>query len=95
MQTATPAPHAATPPLASDPVGQAVPPPPHGRALWPDVSLAQWSDWRWQQAHRIRTRAQLEKLLPLTDDERAACDRATGKPPSDSASPWPSSSPWS
>lgn len=43
------------------------------RALLGGVGEAQWQDWRWQQRHAIRTLAQLEKLLPLTEDERRAC----------------------
>ncbi|MBX7098471.1 MAG: KamA family radical SAM protein [Myxococcaceae bacterium] len=39
-----------------------------------DVSDADWNDWRWQQRHAVRSRQALEKLVPLTDDERAGCD---------------------
>lgn len=44
-----------------------------------DVSDAEWNDWRWQQAHRVRTVEVLEKIIDLTDDEREACTRATEK----------------
>jgi lysine 2,3-aminomutase len=30
-----------------------------------------WTDWRWQLRHRISTLDELERLLPLTADERA------------------------
>ncbi len=42
-----------------------------------NITYAQWSDWRWQQTHRLRTAADIEALWPLTDDEREACTRAT------------------
>ncbi|MGB0588115.1 MAG: KamA family radical SAM protein [Myxococcota bacterium] len=47
------------------------------RGPWRDVSEAEWSDWRWQQRHRVRTLAELERVISLTDEERAAfseCD---------------------
>ena len=31
-----------------------------------------WNDWRWQLRNRIRDLAGLERILHLTDDERAA-----------------------
>jgi len=40
-------------------------------ALFPSATDAEWSDWRWQQRNAVRDGAALEKLLPLTDDERA------------------------
>lgn len=33
-------------------------------------SAESWGDWRWQQRHSIRTLAQLERHLDLTEDER-------------------------
>jgi lysine 2,3-aminomutase len=44
------------------------------RTLFRDVSDANWNDWRWQQRNAVRTRAGLEALLPLTEDERRGCD---------------------
>ena len=47
------------------------------RGPWGDVPEAEWSDWRWQQRHRVRTLAALERVISLTDEERAAfseCD---------------------
>ncbi len=32
-----------------------------------EVSNAEWNDWRWQSRHRIRTLAQLEQMLTLSD----------------------------
>lgn len=40
------------------------------RRLFPDVDSAQWHDWRWQMQHSVRTLPALEKLVPLTPDER-------------------------
>jgi len=40
------------------------------RAFFPDVSDKDWNDWRWQSRNRVRTQAQLEKMLVLTEDER-------------------------
>lgn len=45
-----------------------------GRAqLFPGVADAEWGDWRWQLKHAVRSPAQLERYLSLTDDERAGC----------------------
>ncbi len=38
---------------------------------WPDVSLADWADWRWQLKNRVTTLASLEKHLNLNTEERA------------------------
>jgi lysine 2,3-aminomutase len=36
------------------------------------VSDRQWNDWHWQLQHRVRTLAQFERMLILSDDEREA-----------------------
>jgi lysine 2,3-aminomutase len=41
-------------------------------ALFADIALEQWSDWRWQQQKRIRTLRELEQVVRLSDEERAA-----------------------
>jgi lysine 2,3-aminomutase len=46
---------------------------------WEHVSRAQWDDWRWQQAHRVRTLDGLSAVLRLTDDERQAVEKAAAK----------------
>ncbi|MEI8285072.1 MAG: lysine 2,3-aminomutase, partial [bacterium] len=38
---------------------------------WPDVSPADWADWRWQLKNRVTTLASLEKHLNLNTEERA------------------------
>ena len=48
------------------------------RALFPDATDAQWGDWRWQQRHAIRTLEALEKVLPLTDEEREGARETKG-----------------
>ncbi len=45
------------------------------RQFYAGVSDAQWNDWRWQVAHRIRTRAELEQILVLSPDEQEAIER--------------------
>lgn len=42
------------------------------RRFFPDASNAEWNDWRWQSRKRIRTLEQLDRILVLSDDERAA-----------------------
>jgi lysine 2,3-aminomutase len=43
------------------------------------VSDTDWNDWQWQQQNRLRTAAELERHLPLSDDERRACDEVTSQ----------------
>ena len=45
------------------------------RLYFPDVPDSQWNDWRWQLAHRIRLRAELERILVLSPDEQEAIER--------------------
>ena len=35
-----------------------------------------WNDWQWQTSHRIRSLAQLETMIALSEDERAAFTQA-------------------
>jgi lysine 2,3-aminomutase len=42
------------------------------RKFYADVADKDWNDWRWQSRHRIRTLEQMERMLKLTDEERAA-----------------------
>lgn len=37
---------------------------------YPDVSLNEWNDWKWQVRHRIRSVDKLESILQLTETER-------------------------
>ena len=43
------------------------------QTLFPNATDSEWSDWRWQLRHSVRTPEALGKLIPLTDDERAGC----------------------
>ncbi|MBN2425742.1 MAG: KamA family radical SAM protein [Calditrichaceae bacterium] len=40
--------------------------------FYPLVSEADWNDWRWQVRNRIKSLAELEKIVSLSDDERSA-----------------------
>ena len=40
------------------------------RAFYPEVRDASWNDWHWQIRSRIRTLAELERMLLLSDEER-------------------------
>ncbi len=42
------------------------------RRHFPDVTNRDWNDWRWQSRKRVRTLAQLEKVLSLSAEEREA-----------------------
>jgi lysine 2,3-aminomutase len=42
------------------------------RQFFPGVAIREWSDWRWQSRHRIRTLAQMEQMLRLSEEEREA-----------------------
>src|SRR5690606_10821274 len=48
---------------------------------YPDATLDDWCDGRWQNRPRVRTLADLERMLVLSDDERAAIMRHTGALP--------------
>jgi lysine 2,3-aminomutase len=43
------------------------------RFLYPDASVEQWHDWRWQMRHAVRSVSELERHLTLTEAERAGC----------------------
>jgi len=42
---------------------------------FPETTIAEWNDWRWQLRNRITTTEQLEKIITLTDSERQALQR--------------------
>ena len=37
--------------------------------MWKDVTPAQWSDWRWQVANRIKTVEALRQIIEITEEE--------------------------
>ena len=43
---------------------------------FPGVPTKVWNDWRWQTSRRIRTLAQLESMISLSEEERAAFTRS-------------------
>jgi lysine 2,3-aminomutase len=43
-----------------------------------EVPTSDWNDWRWQLRHSITTAAEIEALVPLTDDERRGLAAAPG-----------------
>jgi lysine 2,3-aminomutase len=42
------------------------------------VSAIEWNDWRWQMRNSVRSREALESVIPLTADEKAACQETAG-----------------
>jgi len=48
---------------------------------FPGVKTAEWNDWRWQNRNRIRSLAQLDRMIEVTADERAAIERHEGPLP--------------
>jgi lysine 2,3-aminomutase len=42
------------------------------RRFYPTVPNSDWNDWRWQSRNRFRKLADLDRVLQLSDDERAA-----------------------
>jgi lysine 2,3-aminomutase len=51
------------------------------KRFFPLAKLADWNDWRWQNRSRIRTLAELERIIQVTDREREAILRHTGPLP--------------
>ncbi len=51
------------------------------RKYYQDVSDKNWNDWQWQVRNRIRTLAQLEAMLQLSAEERAALTSSAAKLP--------------
>jgi lysine 2,3-aminomutase len=51
------------------------------RRFFPDVTAAEWNDWRWQLRHRIRDLRGLARILRLSADEESAVARHAGPLP--------------
>ena len=49
--------------------------------FFPQATLADWNDWRWQNRNRIRTLSDLGRIVELTDDETLAIRRHSGSLP--------------
>lgn len=50
-------------------------------SFWPEATVDDWNDWRWQNRHRVRTLADLARMIDLSDEETAAIKRHTGALP--------------
>ncbi|MFT4569382.1 MAG: lysine 2,3-aminomutase [Candidatus Binatia bacterium] len=50
-------------------------------ACFPQTSISDWNDWRWQLRNRLRSLADLERVFVLSDDERDAISRHQGSLP--------------
>ena len=51
------------------------------KAFYPDLPDRLWNDWHWQYRNRLRTMDQLERVLVLSDRERAVMSRDGGMLP--------------
>jgi len=51
------------------------------KTFFPDATLADWSDWRWQLRNRVRNLAQLEHIFTLSPQERAGVEGHSGALP--------------
>ena len=51
------------------------------KKYYPEITAKEWNDWRWQLRNRIRDLAGVERLIQLSDDERAAIVRRSGALP--------------
>lgn len=48
--------------------------------FFPDISAAQWNDWRWQLANRLTTYRQIARILELTSQEIQALSQTDAFP---------------
>jgi len=51
------------------------------RRYFPQATLDDWNDWRWQSRNRLRTLARLSEIFQLSEDERDAIARHRGSLP--------------
>lgn len=51
------------------------------KRFFPGVKSTEWNDWRWQNRNRIRSLADLERIVRITDDERRAIELHDGPLP--------------
>ncbi len=58
--------------LVSAPVSERIP-------VYADVPEAQWSDWRWQQRHRVVGLEELSRIISLTDAESRAFEACVAR----------------
>ena len=48
---------------------------------YPDATVENWNDWRWQNRNRVRTLAELARMIELSAEETEAIKRHTGALP--------------
>ncbi|MGI8740841.1 MAG: KamA family radical SAM protein [Gammaproteobacteria bacterium] len=48
---------------------------------YPNVSVSEWNDWRWQNRNRVRSADALARIVILSEDERDAIARHNGPLP--------------
>jgi lysine 2,3-aminomutase len=51
------------------------------KRFFPEVSAADWNDWRWQLRNRIKDLGALDRIIELSPDERRAILRCHTRPP--------------
>ena len=51
------------------------------KKFFPTATRQQWNDWHWQNRNRVRSLADLERIVELTADEREAISRHSGALP--------------
>ncbi|MBM3555045.1 MAG: KamA family radical SAM protein [Alphaproteobacteria bacterium] len=51
------------------------------KRFFPQAGSGDWNDWRWQARNRVRSLAELARLIKLSEDESAAISRHTGSLP--------------
>jgi lysine 2,3-aminomutase len=51
------------------------------RRFYPEATRSEWNDWRWQNRNRVRTLADLARMIELSDEESEAIRRHTGSLP--------------
>lgn len=51
------------------------------KKFYPQISLNDWNDWKWQVRNRVRSVEQLERIINLTEDEKNAVLQRTANLP--------------
>jgi len=51
------------------------------RQYFPDASIAEWADWRWQMRRRLRTPEDFDRVFELSETERTAIAHAADRLP--------------
>ncbi|MDR2338217.1 MAG: KamA family radical SAM protein [Deltaproteobacteria bacterium] len=50
------------------------------KKFFPDITLSNWNDWRWQIKNRLSTAEEFQKIISLSDDEKLAFAQNKGIP---------------